>query len=63
MHVGQRVKLIRKLSGYDKGAEGVVAHVTKNEVTVDIDRDADGTKVEPPDPMPPVEGDKYFTSD
>ena len=53
--INDRVKLKNSLQGYDPDAEGPIVAITDggNTWTVEIDKDAMGDTVDPPDLLPP----------
>lgn len=58
--VGQRVNLIAPLGPFLPGSRGVVRAVVGTIIVVSIDVDHNGKAVNPPFPMPPVVGSKFF---
>ena len=57
---GDHVKMRRRSSGYDPGAQGVVLTIPEpNVLQVDIDKDENGNQIQPPDPLPPLP-ENYF---
>ncbi len=53
--VGQRVVLIRNFLFFQVGAQGLVDQVSDEGVVVHVDRRADGSAVDPPTPIGPLD--------
>lgn len=62
MKAGDRVKLVKSVGFYQVGAIGIITSMAGHNINianVSIDRDADGSAISPPDPIPPQRID-YF---
>ena len=60
MKAGDKVKLVKPVGFYQVGASGVITSMAgKNIANVSLDRSADGSAINPPDPIPP-KGIEYF---
>ena len=59
---GDRVRLLKAREGFGIGAEGVVRRVdSSGNLIVSLDRDADGTVLDPPQPLLPHEPEDFET--